>query len=120
MDNPQTAVVLHFRDGRTMRNEASPSIDLDRRSVVAGELDVPFDELKAVFFRREKAPDGEPQPPSGSIVAVEFADGEILRGLTQDYNPVAPGFYLIPLDEMKLQRVFVVSSAVVSIEVEKL
>jgi hypothetical protein len=54
------------------------------------------------------------------VVSVEFADGEILRGLTHDYNPVAAGFYLTPLHEMMLQRVFVVSSAVVAIEVEKL
>ncbi|MBI2213661.1 MAG: hypothetical protein HYU52_08440 [Acidobacteria bacterium] len=120
MENPQTAVVLHFRDGRTMREESAPSIDLDRRNVTAGELNVPFDELKAVFFRREKAPEGEPPLANGSVVSVEFADGEVLRGMTHDYNPIASGFYITPLDEMKLQRVFVVSSAVIAIEVEKL
>jgi len=119
MENAQTAVVLHFRDGRTLRENSLPHIDLERQSVTAGELAVPFGELKAVFFRRERAPEGEPEP-SGSVVSVEFADGEVLRGLTADYNPIAAGFYLTPLEETKLLRVFVVSSSVVAIEVEKL
>ncbi|MFA6955499.1 MAG: hypothetical protein WC538_06460 [Thermoanaerobaculia bacterium] len=119
MENPQTAVVLHFRDGRTLRENSLPDIDLDRQSVIAGDLAVPFGELKAVFFRRERAPEGEPEA-SGSLVSVEFADGEVLRGLSSDYTPIASGFYLTPLDETKLLRVFVVSSSVVAIEVEKL
>jgi hypothetical protein len=119
MENPQTAVVLHFRDGRTLRELSRPEIDLARQVVTVGELAVPFGELKAVFFRRERAPEGESEP-NGSVVSVEFADGEVLRGLAADYNPIAPGFYLTPLEETKLLRVFVVSSSVVSIEVEKL
>lgn len=120
MDNPQTAVVLHFRDGRTVRESSAPAIDLARLKVTVGDHDVPFDELKAVFFRRQQPSEEAPAPPVGSLVSVEFADGEVLRGRTDDYKPVAPGFYLTPLDEAKLIRVFVISSAVVSIEVEKL
>lgn len=119
MDNPQAAVVLHFRDGRTLRESSLPEIDLQGESVTVGDLFVPFGELKAVFFRRERAPE-EGLSPGGAVVAVEFSDGEVLRGMTPDYNPLAPGFYMTPLDETKLQRVFVVSASVVSIEVEKL
>lgn len=120
MDNPQTAVVLHFRDGRTERASSAPAIDPQRLRVTVGEHDVPFADLKAVFFRRQLHGEGDPVPPEGSLVSVEFADGEVLRGRTDSYTPLAPGFYLTPLDEAKLIRVFVVSSAVVSIEVEKL
>ena len=121
MDEIQsTAVVLHFRDGRTEREASTPEIDLDGQCVIAGGLEVPFDELKAVFFRREPGSADLQKPAGGSLVSVEFADGEVIRGVAHDYKPVAAGFFLVPLEESRLERVFVVSSAVVSIEVEKL
>ena len=36
------------------------------------------------------------------------------------YNPERNGFYLFPLDRSKNDRIFVVNSAISSIEVEKL
>ena len=47
------------------------------------------------------------------------ADGEVIRGVAQ-YNPERNGFFLFPLDRSKNDRIFVVNSAIVSIEVEKL
>ncbi len=117
-----TKAVLRYRDGRTERVDLAP-IDPDREvfwvtreSGVSGE--VPYAELKAVFFPHT-SPDATLQPASGSTLAVEFTDGEIIRGIA-NYNPERNGFFLFPLDRSKNDRVYVVNSAIVSIEVEKL
>lgn len=114
-------VVLRYRDGRTERVSLDP-IDATREILsvrrddgVAGE--VPFAELKAVFF--PAIPEATPESEGGMRIAVEFSDGEVIRG-TARYNPERNGFFLFPLDRSKNDRVFVVNSAIVSIEVEKL
>lgn len=114
--------VLRYRDGRTERVDLAP-IDPDRQAFwvtrdngVSGE--VPYAELKAVFFPRS-GPDAALQPASGSTISVEFTDGEVIRGIA-NYNPERNGFFLFPLDRSKNDRVYVVNSAIVSIEVEKL
>ena len=98
------------------------SADLDRQIVHIDEdgskEEVPFGTLKAVFFPQID-PDKQPDPASGSQLAVEFADGEIIRGVAQ-YNPERNGFFLYPHDRSKNDRIFVVNSAIMSIEVEKL
>ena len=112
-------VVLRFRDGRTERAELDP-IDPAREMLAVrrdgGALDeVAFSELKAVFFPRQR-PDEALEPVSGMQIAVEFADGEVIRGTAQ-YNPERNGFFLFPEDRSKNDRIFVVNSAIVSIEV---
>ena len=114
-------VVLRYRDGRTERVTLDP-IDVDRQLFTVrrdgGEaVEVPFVELKAVFFPQTEA--GVVQQEPGSELAVEFADGEVIRG-TAHYNPEKNGFFLFPLDRSKNDRIFVVNSAIVSIEVERL
>jgi len=114
-------VVLRYRDGRTERATLA-AVDADRQ-VFTVERDgardeVPFSEIKAVFFPRT-TPAEELEPAAGSTIAVEFADGEVIRGVAQ-YNPERSGFYLYPYDRNRNERIFVVSSAIVSIEVEKL
>jgi hypothetical protein len=119
MDQPN--VVLRYRDGRT---ERVTLVDANVEQQVAtvrresSTSDVPFSELKAVFFPRTN-PDDEPDTASGSTIAVEFADGEVIRGIAH-YNPERNGFFLYPHDRSKNDRIFVVNSAIVSIEVEKL
>lgn len=115
-------VVLRYRDGSTERATLA-AIDLDAQMfrVVrdeGGPGEVPFSEIKAVFYPRPATEAGI-EPAAGSEIAVEFADGEIIRG-TAHYNPERNGFYLYPLDRSKNDRIFVVNSAIVSIEVEKL
>ena len=117
--------VLHFRGGKTERVRAAPQFDRDRQTVSvtteAGDArEVAFSELKAVFFLRDPALPSPSEPPVGSTLAVEFEDGELIRGVTNAYNPSGSGFFLIPHDRSKNERVFVVNSAVVSIDVEKL
>ena len=115
------SAVLRYRDGRTERvslRDADTEHEVFRVTREDGAaVDVPFTSLKAVFFPR--LPDIEPEPGSGMTIAVEFADGEVIRGMAQ-YNPERNGFFLYPLDRSKNDKVFVVNSAIVSIEVEKL
>ena len=116
-------VVLRYRDGRTERVTMAP-VDADRQVLTVqregGEkAEVPFSILKAVFF-----PQTEPEQPAGenggSQLKVEFADGEVIRGLSSGYNPARNGFYLFPSDRSKSDKIYVVNSAIVSIDVEKL
>ena len=115
-------VVLRFRDGRTERATLDP-IDATREVLTARHddgtpFDVPFSALKAVFFPQTSL-DGELEPASGMQIAIEFNDGEVIRGIAH-YNPERNGFFLYPADRSKNDRIFVVNSAIVSIEVEKL
>ncbi len=115
-------VVLRFRDGRTERAVLEP-IDATREVLIArhddgSSIEVPFSALKAVFFP-QKSPDAPLEPATGMQIAIEFNDGEVIRGTAQ-YNPERNGFFLYPADRSKNDRIFVVNSAIVSIEVEKL
>lgn len=112
--------VLHFRDGSTATFPTPPTIDLANQSVrTPAQADVPFSELKAVFFLID---DNETprmdERPAGSFLAVEFFDGEVIRGFAR-YNPESPGFDLFPAEKGRNERVFVVASAVQSIEIER-
>ena len=113
--------VLRYRNGQTERvrlEEADTEQEVLRVARESGETaQVPFDNLKAVFFPNRS--EMHHYPESGSTIAVEFADGEVIRGMAQ-YNPERNGFFLYPHDRSKNDRVFVVNSAIVSIEVEKL
>lgn len=115
-------VVLRYRDGRTERAGLAP-IDHTRQVFTVTRDDgksaeVPYAELKAIFFpTQENVPATEAE--GGSTIAVEFSDGEVIRGVAH-YNPERNGFFLFPLDRTKNDRIFVVNSAIVSIEVERL
>lgn len=115
-------VVLRYRDGRTERTKLAP-IDPSREVLTVhddgGESrDVSFTQIKAVFFPQVAS--GEAlEPASGMQISVEFNDGEVIRGIAQ-YNPERNGFFLFPADRSKNDRIFVVNSAIVSIEVEKM
>ena len=112
-------VVLRYRDGRTERATLEP-IDSSREVLTVrledgSSSEVPFTDLKAVFF--PQARDGDPQEAAAGLnIAVEFNDGEVIRGMAQ-YNPERNGFFLYPQDRSKNDRIFIVNSAIVSIEV---
>src|SRR5262249_30316146 len=118
---PGSEVVLRYRDGKT-RRATLVNADIERQVMQIDDNgatdEVPFASLKAVFFPQPN-PDKQPEPAQGSQLAVEFADGEVIRGVAQ-YNPERNGFFLYPLDRSKNDRIFVVNSAILSIEVEKL
>ena len=119
--NSESKAVLRYRDGRTERVDLAP-IDharevftVTREDGTTGEI--PYAELKAIFFpHKDGAP---PEKADGSTIAVEFSDGEVIRGVAH-YNPERNGFFLFPLDRSKNDRVYVVNSAIASIEVERL
>lgn len=113
----EAAVVLRFIDGRTIRLDSSPTIDTEARTVVFadGSHDtIRFDQIKAIFFRGK-----EDSPASGSLVSIEFGDGEVLRGIAPEYNPALPGFYLHPTEDTRIGKAFIVTAAVNSIDVER-
>jgi hypothetical protein len=122
MTEEQSQVVLRYRDGRTERAtllDTDPERELFTITRDDGVRDeVPFGELKALFFPRANA-DEPLEAASGSTIAVEFADGEVIRG-NAHYNPERNGFFLFPLDRSKNDRIYVVNSAIASIEVERL
>ena len=112
-------VVLRFRDGRTERVTLEP-IDPAREVLHVrkddGEADeIPFSQLKAVFVPR-LASDEPEVPATGLSISVEFNDGEVIQGTAQ-YNTEKNGFFLYPQDRSKIDRIFVVNSAITSIEV---
>ena len=113
-------VVLRYRDGKTERVAMGPIdpahqvLSVTREDGQAAEI--PFGELKAVFYPNLGTPLEE---ASGSALAVEFRDGEVIRGIAH-YNPERNGFFLFPSDRSKNDRIFVVNSAIASIEVERL
>lgn len=119
--NSDDKVVLRYRDGRTERVALAP-IDQSRQTFTVTReggqpTEVPYSELKAVFFPHKEG--AVVEQSAGSTIAVEFSDGEVIRGLAH-YNPEKNGFFLFPLDRSKNDRVFVVNSAIASIEVERL
>jgi hypothetical protein len=124
MDQQETArpVVLRFRNGQTERatlsgiDEELQHAGIDRDGGTSA--DIPFDQLKAIFYPLFADAAFE-EEPAGSTVSVEFSDGEIIRG-TANLNPEKPGFFLYPLDRSKNDKIFVVTSAITSIEVERL
>lgn len=116
-------VILRYRDGRTERAIVAVIDAVNEVLNVTHDhgsesQQVPFSALKAVFFPRT-VPEDQLEQPGGSLIAVEFADSEVIRGIAT-YNPAASGFFLFPLDRSKNERIFVVGSAIASIEVEKL
>lgn len=116
-------VVLRYRDGRTERATLEP-IDATREVLTVrrdggDSAEVPFSLLKAVFFPQTSADGPKIVTANASTIAVEFTDGEVIRGMA-NYNPERNGFFLYPHDRSKNDRIFVVNSAIVSIEVEKL
>jgi hypothetical protein len=116
----ENKAVLRYRDGKTERVMMGPIDPAHQVLSVTREdgkpAEVPFAQLKAVFFPAL----GQPlEEPSGSAIAVEFSDGEVIRGVAH-YNPERNGFFLFPSDRSKNDRIFVVNSAIASIEVERL
>ena len=117
-------VVARFRDGRTVKGTTTdflPTRDtLHIHTNVAVDL-VRLSELKALFFVRDLVGDPGRQDSNqfdlartvvGRKIRVEFADGEVLVGTTQGYQPERAGFFVVPADhDANHERVFVVQAA---------
>jgi len=129
-DRPK--VVLHYRNGSTMRCElveefepGAPSIKLELAE--GNEEVVSLEELKAVFFlkdpRRRRAEmelgASAGETPAGAEARVEFFDGEIIRGKVDHYSVRDLGFFLFPTAmESNNEKIFVVAGALMSLVLE--
>ncbi len=122
-------VVVRFADGRTIKGTTSDfvptkdSFHVSEATADAGAkpLEIRVTELKALFFVKDLT--GDPQhaernefdlvhPPVGRRIRVEFADGEVLVGTTQGYQPTRPGFFIEPADDgSNTERCYVVTTA---------
>ncbi len=128
-------VVLHYRDGSTLRGtllrEFSPGDHcVDVRSVDGQDSRVEFEGLKAVFFIKDpRRRDLEVQISSidihtrGSAASarVEFFDGEVVHGRVAQYSVEEHGFFLFPTAlESNNEKIFVVVQALKTLYVETL
>jgi hypothetical protein len=128
-------VVLHYRDGATLRGtllrEFSPGDHcVDVKSVDGQDSRVEFEGLKAVFFIKDpRRRDLEVQISSidihtrGSAASarVEFFDGEVVHGRVAQYSVEEHGFFLFPTAlESNNEKIFVVVQALKTLYVETL
>lgn len=125
-------VVVRYGDGRIGKGKtlnfdpSRPTFLLEPENALAGSKpqEIRLQDLKAVFFVRDLA--GNPQykeqkqfekPVTGRRLAVTFADGEQLVGVSLSYDPTRSGFFIFPADSRSNnERVFVIRQAVAKIE----
>lgn len=125
----QKEVVVHFRDGRTMRGTpvtwdiGSPSFELLRTDSAemeetAEEITVVhFADLKAVFFMQDSAGSRSSVPQdrvkTEELLEVIFYDGETIEGHPLvDYSDVSGRFYLIPREMPNILSVLIERTSV--------
>jgi hypothetical protein len=113
-------VVVHTIEGQVVRGILADA-DLEAREIPtvqpSGEVvRLPAAHVKAIFFML--AP-GEPPPQAeGTRVRVVFGDGRQVAGLSPDFSPTAPGFFVIPVDvRSNTGRVWVFRDAVRQVSV---
>jgi hypothetical protein len=101
---------------------------------IGERIEIQFADAQAVFFVRDFAFDRDrryepeddltpmPRPPSvgGRALRVRTAWGEMLVGLTYDYQPNEPGFFIFPTDPLNrtlnLERAYVTKRAAEEVE----
>lgn len=123
-------VVARFRDGRMVKGSTSDFVPAKEffhvasTDAAAGSKPtlVHVKDLKAIFFVKDFTgrPDYTPKnefegerAPAGRKIKVVFADGEVIVGTTQGYQPGRPGFFMVPADQAdnNIERCYVVTSA---------
>jgi len=125
---PGNRVVARFRDGRTVKGTTTDFLPTrDTLHIhTNGTVDtVQLAELKALFFVRDLVGDPGRQDSNefdlartvvGRKIRVEFADGEVLVGTTQGYQPERAGFFVVPADhDTNHERVFVLRASTRSV-----
>ena len=127
-------VVARFRDGRMVKGSTSDFVPAKEFFHVASSdaskgtkpTMVQVKDLKAIFFVKDFSgrPDYTPRnefegdkAPPGRKIRVVFADGEVIVGTTQGYQPGRPGFFMVPADQAdnNIERCYVVSAATADI-----
>ena len=125
-------IVARFRDGRMLKGSTSDFVPAKESFHVAEQTAgskptmVHVKDLKAIFFVKDFTgrPDYTPRnefegdkAPAGRRIRVVFADGEVIVGTTQGYQPGRPGFFMVPADQAdnNIERCYVVSAATTEI-----
>jgi len=119
-------VVARYRDGKMIKGTTTDFLPTRDTFFVHPEgggapVLVRHGDLKAIFFVRDFA--GDPahraknefdpaKPVIGRKLRVVFADGEVILGTTQGYQPGRPGFFIVPADaDSNTERCYVVAAA---------
>jgi len=113
-------VVLHTIEGQVLRGAirdadlAAPAIPVVQPN--GDTVDVAANRLKALFFMLDP---GEAAPAAlGTKVRVTFGDGRQVGGMSPDYSPGAPGFFVVPVESRtNTGRIWVYRAAVRQISV---
>jgi len=131
------AVVAHYKDGRVRKGytrnfsffrETFDLVEVDAETgEEIGSVEVPVEELKALFFVKDFRGDASFQPDPtaerygfGDRVEVTFHDRETLVGYTPRYRDDTQGFLLYPADpRTNNQLVAVIRSSVTAVKTEK-
>ena len=127
-------IIARFRDGRMIRGTTSNfrpegatfHMVLTNAKPGAKPIRVALKKLKAMYVVHDLRGDRtypnrarfEPgATPYGQKLEVRFEDGEVLEGVSLNYDPKAVGFFLIPADpDGNNKRIFVVNAAVAGVE----
>ena len=93
-------VVVHTVEGQVLRGVLRDA-DLVAAAVplleASGETTgVAAERVKAIFFMLD--PGQAPPSCLGTKVRVTFGDGRQIAGMSPDYSPSAPGFFVVPVD----------------------
>jgi len=127
-------VVARYVDGRLIKGSTSDFVPAKEFFHVAPAdaakgtkpALVQVKDLKAIFFVKDFVgrPDYTPKnefegdrAPQGRKIKVVFADGEMIVGTTQGYQPGRAGFFMVPADQAdnNIERCYVVSAATTEI-----
>lgn len=131
LDAPDQVVVLRYRDGYTVRGTLNGRIPpsaakIELRAENGDLVSADLRELKAVFFLKDPRTRSaelelgrvECEVPDSALARVEFVDGEVISGRVQRFSVADRGFFLYPsAAESNNERVFVIASAVTSVDI---
>jgi hypothetical protein len=123
-------VVVHYRDGSLAKGTTAdflPARDVFHLAPEGGGalIAVRHGDLKALFFVRDlqgSAPVARndfdaTKPVIGRKIRVVFADGEVMVGTTQGYQPGRAGFFVVPANaQANTLRCFVITASTREVE----
>ena len=119
-------VVVHYRDGRLVKGSTADFLPAREVFHVTPEgggppVSVRHGDLKALFFVRELQGSSATvarndfdaaKPVVGRKIRVVFADGEVMVGTTQGYQPGRSGFFVVPANsQTNTERCFVIAAS---------
>lgn len=106
-------IVAHFLDGRLVKGmtldfePGRPACHVKTRE--SGMVEIRLADLKALFFvkslegfadakRTQTISPTDPRHRGSHAIEIEFTDGERLAGLTNQFPPIRPFYFVLPAD----------------------